>query len=300
MFVMTVIPRLVNAVISVTYVRPHLSPKLIHFDRTIVSTLLSTGVAFSMMSLGHFLRQECGILLVGRMLGPVSVAKYAIVVNITILASGIINMQLRPLLPAVTDAWAKGDYAWIRRTRLRTLSITMGYAIAVALVLAVLGDTIVGLWYGHQLISGSKVPMAVGLSFVLQAWEMNYCLMLFSAGRIWLPVALFTLQSDTSASAVYSDDSSFRQRRRRGCNLRKHTIDKLLDITDAVTRSNSTTSRDCTQSSAQQCLTIIPRTWRCRRQHPSSPLDCCPIRPTGLTYASSVPQLQSYSKCGRS
>ena len=115
LFVLSVIPRLVNSFIFVTISQPHLIPNPLRFKRSVLGSLLGTGIAFSLMGLGQFLRQQCSILLVGHMLGPVAVSVYAIIVNITMLAFGMIMMQVRPLLPAITDAWARGDREWIDR-----------------------------------------------------------------------------------------------------------------------------------------------------------------------------------------
>ena len=195
LYVCSTIPRLLNALFSVTIIRSYLFPRPWYFSYTVLSNLLSTGVAFTIMAVAYFLKHQCGIFLVGRVLGPVSVTSYAIMVNITLLAFGVINMQLRPLLPAFTDAGTRQDHDWIKRIYAKILYYTMWYAVAVGVTLALFGGPIIRVWYGPQAVPSVYLQIAIGVGFVLQAWEMCHHTILFGLGYIWPPVVVFLCQN---------------------------------------------------------------------------------------------------------
>ena len=195
LYVLATVPRLFNALRLVTITRPYLLPSLWQFDRRVLVGLLATGIAFTVNGVAQFLRNQGSILLVGRLLGPVTVSTYAIIVNITLLAFGIIAMQLRPLLPALTDAWARGDHEWINRARIQILRYIMGYAVAVGGTLALLGGPIISVWYGPQVAPSVLLQVAIGLMFVLQAWETYHHTVLFGLGYIWPPVVAYIGQN---------------------------------------------------------------------------------------------------------
>jgi len=195
LYVFSIIPRLLNALFSVTMVRPHLFPQPRYYSHTALSSLLSTGMAFTLMGIAYFLKHQCSILLVGYMLGPVSVAGYAIMINITLLAFGIISMQMRPLLPALTDAWARQDYKWVKQTYIKILHYTMWYAIAVGVILALFGKPIIRVWYGPQMMPSVYLQIAIGIGFILQAWESCHITVLMGLGYVWPPILAFLCQS---------------------------------------------------------------------------------------------------------
>jgi O-antigen/teichoic acid export membrane protein len=178
LYIVAYLPRALNAFILIGS-RSQLRPRVRHFDIGIVKMLLGTGAAFSLVQLGMFLKQECGILLVGRLLGP----------------GTVVTMQLQPLLPALTDAVARGDLDWIRRVCSKALSLTMLYAISVGVTLAILGAPIIRIWYGPQVMPGVHLQVAIGVSFVLQAWELYHLLILFGLGRVWPPTIAFIIQN---------------------------------------------------------------------------------------------------------
>ena len=104
-------------------------------------------------------------------------------------------MQLRPLLPALTDAQTRGDHAWIDRICAQVLKYTMGYAVAVGLGLAICGGPIIKVWYGPQVAPSVPLQLAMGLAFGLQTWEMYHQFILFGLGYIWPPVIAYLCQS---------------------------------------------------------------------------------------------------------
>lgn len=195
LFVVALVPRLINATLFITILQPHLFPNFWHFDRTILKGLLSTSIAFTMIALGQFLKQQCTILLVGRALGPAAVASYAILFNLSMLAAGIIIMQLRPLIPAITDAVIRGDYGWIKHTCSKILRSTLGYAVVVGVGMSSLSNAVIGTWYGKPVAPGLLLQVAMGIAFILQAWETYHHHVLFGLGYVWLPMIVYICQN---------------------------------------------------------------------------------------------------------
>ena len=156
------LPRVLIAITYVVFIRPHWTPKLRSFDFATAKLLLGTGAAFSIMQIAQFMKHEMGILFVGRILGPVAVAGYAILINICLLGFGVVTMQTQPLLPAITDAAANGDYTWIRRIGSRGLRYVMIYACLAGLMLAGAGNTIICIWYGPTVAQVSHCRLQSG------------------------------------------------------------------------------------------------------------------------------------------
>ena len=195
LFILAIAPRTINVIRSVAWTRPYLFPKPSYFTYSTVSTLLGTGIGISILGVGLYIRQECGILMVGRILGSLPVAGYSVAVTITILASGMAIMYLKPFMPAVADAWSRGDCEWIRRTSNKILCLTMAYITIVSLTLMLFGHTIISLWYGPQLAPSLTLQIAMGCALILQAWETNHHFVLFGLGYVRPTVILYLIQN---------------------------------------------------------------------------------------------------------
>ena len=189
------IPRLINGLVLVGHRRSHLLPRPRHFNPYLARIICSAGIAFGLIGLGHFIRQECSILVVGRLLGPSSVASYAIVLNIIMTASGVVTMQLSALLPAIIDALVHDDMRWIKLAWCRALSLNMAYAAAFGLAMMIGGAQIIKLLYGPDMVPGTALQIIIGLRFIIQVWEMNHHLILFGLKCIWPPAIAFVLQN---------------------------------------------------------------------------------------------------------
>lgn len=189
------IPRLYNSLLLIGRARTYLLPRPRHFSPQLSRVLVSAGMAFGLVGLGQFLRQECSTMVVGRLLGPGPVASYAIMLYVTLLASGIVTMQLGPLLPAITDAMANSDLMWIRMAWRRSLYTNMAYAITFGATLMVGGSKIVSLLYGPAMAPTTMLQIAIGLGFILQTWEINHHLVLFGLGCMWPTAVAFVLQN---------------------------------------------------------------------------------------------------------
>ncbi|MBV8076393.1 MAG: oligosaccharide flippase family protein [Planctomycetaceae bacterium] len=193
--VVAFLPRLCNGLVLIGHVRRHLWPRPRHFSPRLARALVGTGMAFSLAGLGQFLRQDGSVVLVGRLLGPGPVAGYALMLYLTLLASGIVTMQLGPLLPAITDAMAGSDLEWVRWAWRRTMGRNMAFALAVGAGLALAGPALVRLWYGPALAPSGALSAAVGIAFILQTWEVSHHTVLFGLGCLWPPAVAFVLQN---------------------------------------------------------------------------------------------------------
>jgi O-antigen/teichoic acid export membrane protein len=97
-------------------------------------------------------------------LGAGAVATYAVSARMMNVQNMILVMALGPLWPAYTEASARGDIAWIRRTLRRSLGLATVWWLAASTVLIAAGPWIVSVWT-HGAVSTSR-----GLLVALAAW----------------------------------------------------------------------------------------------------------------------------------
>lgn len=130
----------------------------------VVVSLLRTGSLFLVLQLaGAFAFQSDAIVIVHQ-LGQAAYGDFAVVQRVFLAASSILLAGLAGLWPAIGEALASGDSAWVRRTLLRTYSFVFVVMGVTCVALAFSMPHVVLLWVGMH------TPPPAALLAVLAAW----------------------------------------------------------------------------------------------------------------------------------
>ena len=116
---------------------PKLRPSFGTFNRHAVRSLFTIGVKFFVLQIAGILLFMSSNILISKLFDPSMVTPYQIAYryfSITMLVFTIISA---PYWSATTDAYARGDMAWIRQARRRMDKIVMGVAAVLAVMVAV-------------------------------------------------------------------------------------------------------------------------------------------------------------------
>jgi O-antigen/teichoic acid export membrane protein len=180
-----------------------------------IRAVLRSGIGFLAVQLTAILGFGLDAILIERYAGPVEVANYAVVQRLFGLVAMVVGIFLAPLWPAYADARARGDYAWIRTTFLRSLVATAVVAGVLSIVLAVLAGPIAARWVGNAIDPpASLVTAFAAWSFVLACgmafsyfWNGMHMLRLQAVlggmfVLVGLPVKIAALQSGSATSVV--------------------------------------------------------------------------------------------------
>jgi len=156
---------------------PKLRPSLGTFNRHAVRSLFTIGVKFFVLQIAGILLFMSSNILISKLFDPSMVTPYQIAYryfSITMLVFTIISA---PYWSATTDAYARGDIAWIRQARRRMDKIVMGVAVVLAVMVAV-SRPVYALWVGTEV----EIPlplsilMAVYLLVILASLSYSYYL----------------------------------------------------------------------------------------------------------------------------
>jgi len=156
---------------------PKLRPSFGTFNRHAVRSLFTIGVKFFVLQIAGILLFMSSNILISKLFDPSMVTPYQIAYryfSITMLVFTIISA---PYWSATTDAYARGDIAWIRQARRRMDKIVMGVAVVLAVMVAV-SRPVYALWVGTEV----EIPlplsilMAVYLLVILASLSYSYYL----------------------------------------------------------------------------------------------------------------------------
>jgi O-antigen/teichoic acid export membrane protein len=167
-----------------------LSPSLV-----LVPVLLADGIrfAFPQVIVPIVLREGPKFMLYHKGL-VVETAKYGILIQLMTLASGLIVMFTQPLFPALTDAEARGDAAWIDGTYKRAVSCVAAFCALFIAAGVLVGPAVLAVYTGGKFSFDRGTFLAFGICSALIFW--NHLGQIFhqAAGRLALFVKLSALE----------------------------------------------------------------------------------------------------------
>jgi O-antigen/teichoic acid export membrane protein len=142
------ITNLTSTIWLFTFGKPWLRPKLVAVDPALVKNLFSDGWKFFLINLGWVVNSQTDNMVIAHYLGPAHVTPYAITFGLFTVATLLQTLAYPSLWPAYTEAFAQGDYDWIRRTMRSNFKFSFGTTLAVVSVLTIFGSPIIRLWAG--------------------------------------------------------------------------------------------------------------------------------------------------------
>lgn len=135
--------------------------------------LLNVGVNFFVIQISSLIFFSMSNVVISRLFGPDSVTPFNIANRYMAIILMAQNIVMAPIWSAVTDAHARGDDEWIKRSLQRVRKVTLLFGIALLLMLAI-SPVVYKLWVGN----------AVDISFMLSALMCIYTfILIWSVGH---------------------------------------------------------------------------------------------------------------------
>jgi O-antigen/teichoic acid export membrane protein len=201
-----------NALVLYGRDHPYLRPRMSAVTWAGGKRLCRMGSLFLALQLAAALGFSSDNLVAAQVVGGHAVPSYAIPYRLFALSLTVVQLLAGPLWPAYTEAITRGDRAWVRRTLVRSLTLSVSISLASSVLLLVFGNAILAVWVGPHIrasywlllglaiwnvFSGAGVSMAmlfngahvVGfqVASALSMAVLNICLSIALARQVGLP-----------------------------------------------------------------------------------------------------------------
>src|SRR5438128_5875155 len=143
--------------------KPWLRPNLGVVDSVLVRSLFYDGWKFSVIGVGWMVNWQTDNMVIAHFLGAAQVTPYAVTFSLFAIASGLQTLAYPNLWPAYTEAYAQGDYEWIRKTLRSNFKFSFLTTIAIVGFLTIFGSGIIRLWAGVAAVPPFSVIVWMGL-----------------------------------------------------------------------------------------------------------------------------------------
>ncbi len=139
---------LVTLLLVIGWEKPWLRPGLHFIERAPMRELLSSGSSFFLIQVAAVVVFSSDNLVVSHYLGAAEVTPYSVTWRVVGFVAILQSLMFPALWPAYSEAYAKRDYAWIRRTFAFTMTGTVALNALCVSVLLLFGRGLIRLWAG--------------------------------------------------------------------------------------------------------------------------------------------------------
>lgn len=154
--------RAANTLVFFGYQEKVLRPSFGHLDFDVIRRLIRTGFLFFVLQLAVVVGFQSDNIIIARIMGVEAVAGYDVALKLSTLPAMFIGLVVVAQWPAYGEALTRGDSDWIRRTFIRTIRLSLLFAVPFALVLFTWGDTLIRVWAGPEVVP--SMALLVGMS----------------------------------------------------------------------------------------------------------------------------------------
>jgi O-antigen/teichoic acid export membrane protein len=164
-----VVAALANGIMLFGRKRPWLRPSLRRVTQPAAREIARLGALFFVLQLAFVLAYSADNLIAAQVIGPGAVATYAVAMKLFGIGPVVLAMMLLPLWPAYAESIEHGDADWLRATFKRSLWISAGVTVPLAILLVPLGGPILHAWAGAAIDPGVLLLVGLGVWMVLGA-----------------------------------------------------------------------------------------------------------------------------------
>lgn len=146
-----------------------ISPCLSYVDFKVAPSLLNLGIKFFIIQFAGIVQYQLSNFLILKYIGASDVTIYNIAYRYISVLWLVWSIATTPIWSAVTDAIAKGDYAWIRNIKKRYSHLLFLFSIC-GLIMVMVSPFVYKIWIGDKVV----VPLVLSFFVFLYIWIMMF------------------------------------------------------------------------------------------------------------------------------
>lgn len=179
----------VVTIISFNTKYKNLKPSLKEIDFKASKGIMNLGVKFFFMQITYLIVFTTSNFFIAQFYGPGEVAVYNIAFKYFQIPTMIFGIFMSPVWSAVTDAYAKSDYAWLKKT-LKYANILSGLFGLGVILMIFISNWVYKIWIGDEIIIPYGLSITLGFYIILDLFITPYTYFINGIGKLKLTISL--------------------------------------------------------------------------------------------------------------
>lgn len=171
----------------------YLIPKLTLFSQKKIKPLTSLGFKFFLLQLSPIILLSTDNVIISLFIGATEVSSYSIAHKMFYTIYSIFFLMIAPLWTAITEAYIKNDYDWIKKTISNSLKILTPSVSIVVLFVIIFFDQITSLWLNDVIKIKLHTLIVMGMFSILAVWTNIFIAFLNGISRLKENIILSTI-----------------------------------------------------------------------------------------------------------
>ncbi len=149
--------------------KPWLRPSRGSINRDVTRSLCSVGGKFLLINAGWMVNSQSDNLVIAHYLGSREVTPFSVTFQLFAAATVLQSLLIPSLGPAYTEAYASGDFLWIRRAMLSHLRVSLSTTVLLVIVFVSFGIPIIRSWAGAAAVPPFSLLLWMSLWSLMQS-----------------------------------------------------------------------------------------------------------------------------------
>lgn len=180
---------IVASVISFNTRYKKIKPSIKFIDFKVSNGILDLGVKFLISQIAYIILITTSNFFIAQFYGPAEVTVYNIAFKYFQLPVMIYSILLSPIWSAVTDAYVRTDFQWIKKTVKIFNLLSVVFAIGIVLMI-VISNWMYKIWIGDKIIIPIHLSIAIGVNTIIQIFLLPYSAFINGMGKLNLTVLI--------------------------------------------------------------------------------------------------------------
>lgn len=164
-----------------------LSPSVKCINVLYLKDLVGIGAQFFFLQIAGIVLFASSNIIISRLLGPESVTPYNIAYRYFSVIPLVYAILITPMWSAVTDAYAKGDNEWIKKSMCK-IRLLLFYTAIVVVGMVAASNIIYELWVGELVKIPFGLSLCMGAYIYILVWSLSYSNFLNGIGKLRIQV----------------------------------------------------------------------------------------------------------------
>ena len=190
--ILSVIPVLLLIVISITSFNTRykqLKPSLKEVDFKLSNGLINLGAKFFFVQIAYIVVFSTSNIFITQFYGPAEVVVYNIAFKYFQIPVMVFSIVMSPMWSAVTDAYTKSDFDWLKKT-LKHLNILSVLFILGVIFMIVISNWVYKIWVGDEITVPPSLSVTLGIYSMMQIAIAPYSSFINGLGKLKLATYL--------------------------------------------------------------------------------------------------------------
>jgi O-antigen/teichoic acid export membrane protein len=160
------------------------------WDRKYLKDIFGLGFKFFVIQMSGIILFSTDNLIITNIYSPEKVVPYSLAYKYFSVSNMIISIILTPYWSSITEAYAIGDFTWIKKSMNNLVKISIG-AITIIVVMLILSPFVYKIWIGNEVQISFTLSSFMSLFFALTVFYAPYTYFINGTGKV--TIQLFSL-----------------------------------------------------------------------------------------------------------